>query len=194
MIKINLLPVELSKKEKKISMPVGFKADYLVWAKKFLIGIVSIHVALLVIFIIEKSYLAGLSQKLNRIKPDLVKVNKARGELKNLEAKAKFSSDLRAGRTLWSRNLNKISEFAPKGMWLRRLSVSDTNFILEGSVACAKCSPVDIISVFLNSLKKENKFMEGFGDLELVSVQKKVQGGMDVADFLISGKLKESQL
>ena len=194
MIKINLLPADALKKEKragvpKLQLPQG---DYLAWGKKAAIAILAIHLALLLVFIIEKSYLAGLRAKSDALKPELAKVAGMKSNLMNLESQSRFADDLRSSRTSWSRNLAKISESIPKGMWLRRLAASESNFTLEGSVFCGKCAPMDVVSEFLQALKKDAKFAQIFSELELASVQKKAYGSIDVSEFSISGKVKES--
>jgi len=49
---------------------------------------------------------------------------------------------------------------------------------------------MNAINKFMDNLKKDSVFLKDFSNLELTSVQKKVIGGYDIADFVLSAKLK----
>jgi hypothetical protein len=50
---------------------------------------------------------------------------------------------------------------------------------------------MNLIKAFMDNLKQENVFIRDFNNLELGTVQRRTIGGYEIADFSLSGTLRQ---
>lgn len=191
MIEINLLPPEfkVTRKAKKISLDL--KPDKFLLFIPVLLGLIILAHIFLVIKITAQ---AG---KQRELKNKLLKLEPQRKIMDDFnQAHATLSQDVQAiqqmtgQRVLWSQKLNRLSMDLPSGIWFRDLAVTPKDFLLYASAVSLNKEEMNIITKLIDSLKTDPAFIRDFNSLELNSVQRRVIGGWDVIDFILTGALK----
>ena len=114
-------------------------------------------------------------------------VNKLRG----LQAKIKMIEDLSVGKNIvWSKKINVISDVIPRGVWLKRVALTDEVLFIDGSAVSQKANERFNIHTFATELRNDESFLKDFHNLELGSIQSRKIQQTDIDDFLIKLKLK----
>jgi type IV pilus assembly protein PilN len=150
MIRINLLPVRISKKK--------------VAGKQQLI-----FFALAVVFVLicnfwwnhsRASGLAAREDKLKRTRAEIAQLEKIIGEVKNIKAQQAAVKDklavldkLKAGRQGPVRMLEELSTLIPKRVWLRKFDENKGAVTFEGSAGS-----IEDVSAFMSALKHSRYF------------------------------------
>ncbi len=194
MIEINLIPANLRKKDKRGSEALAFMN----LPKEFVLGCLTLFI--LILFIMHASLLGlwlsksarhNLSQsQWNQMAGDKMTIDTIDKQLKDLKAKiALISKNTSKNSIIWSQKLNIISDSVPKGVWLRKISWTKNDLLIEGN-AYLPSQEIAIVGNFVSSLKKDKEFMKDFKSLELNSISRIKKGATEVADFSISAKLK----
>lgn len=189
MIEINLLPEESKPKTKKITRylkPDQF-LNYIVWV--FVILIV-VHFFLAGILVAKSLHLNVLNNKWQKLLPQRKLVGDFNKEREGLSKEDKIITQLANQRINWSEKLNKLSLNLPSGIWFNEISVTPKELILKASVVSLQKEEMSLINKFMDNLKKDSFFFKDFNNLELNSVQRKVIGGYEVADFILIATLK----
>lgn len=195
MIEINLVPATLRKKE---NSGAGF------WAavnlpKEILLGVGGLFVVLLVLIhsVFIGAYILKFTHQLvykttwARMSPDKNNIDSISKELKDLKAKMVTIDDITSKKTfLWSQKLNMISNLLPKGVWLRKMTWNNTSLVIEGSAYSKLHDEMIIVGNYVSNLKKEDGFVKDFISVELSSVNRVKKSIVEVADFIITAKIK----
>jgi len=150
MIRINLLPVRVSKKKEA-------GKQQLVLFAVLLVGI------LLGNYLWSRSRsddLAAREQKLRRTKEEIAQLERIIGEVKNIKAQQAELKDklavldkLRAGRQGPVRMLDELATITPKKLWLRKMDEKVGTVSFEGSAAT-----IDDVSAFMAALRRSPFF------------------------------------
>jgi Tfp pilus assembly protein PilN len=189
MIEINLLPEELKTKAKKIAKST--QLSQILYFIPLAFGIlIIIHIYLFGVFITKNITLGTLNNKWKTLQPQRKILEDFKKGYEGSSQDASIIKQLLAQRIFWSAKLNKLSLNLPKGVWFKEFVTTNKNFILKGSVVSLQKEEMDLINKFIDNLKKDRDFFKDFSNLELTSVQRKVIGGYDVADFILAGALK----
>jgi Tfp pilus assembly protein PilN len=189
MIEINLLPEELKTKAKKIAKST--QLSQLLYFIPLAFGIlIIIHIYLFGVFITKSLQFGALNNKWEMLQPQRKILEDFKKGYEAPSSDASIIKQLIGQRIFWSAKLNKLSLNLPKGTWFKELSIDHKNFILKGSVVSLQKEEMNLINKFMDNLKKDRDFFKDFSNLELTSVQRKVIGGYDVADFILVGTLK----
>ena len=93
-------------------------------------------------------------------------------------------------RVLWSPKLNEISNQIPRGVWVSKIALNPEMFFIEGSAISKYQDELINVHRFTSNLKKQQLFMGDLTDLELGSIQRRTENRIDIADFLITTKIK----
>lgn len=191
MIEINLLPEELKAKPKAKKFGVGIEIKYFLYLIPFIIGLlICVHIYLAILNITKNSQLRSLNNKWQELQPQRKILEDFNKEYAILSEDAAAIQQLTKQRINWAEKLNKLSVNLPSGIWFNEISISSGNFILQGSVVSLQKEELSLINKLIDSLKNDTAFFKDFGNLELSSVQKKIIGGYDIADFVLQGTLK----
>lgn len=189
MIEINLLPGELKVKSKKLP---HIETKYLFYLIPLVLGIlIFIHIYLFVIGIAKNCQFAALNNKWQQLAPQKKALEEAEKGYELLSADAKMMQQLTSQRIIWSEKLNKLSLNLPSGVWLNEVKFTPKEFILTGSVVSLEKEEITLINKFMANLKNDTGFFKDFANLELNSVQKKTVGAYEIADFVLTGTLKQ---
>jgi len=194
MIEINLIPPSFRKKRKKSFLPGGFNIPIEIIigsAGGLLILLVFIHVFLLFTNIYKLADHRRLESKWAQLKPDKEKVDAIIGELRSLQSKQKAIEDITASDgILWAQKLNIVSNSLPRGVWLNKVSLEDGMFFIDGSAISKQGNEMFNVHNLASNLKNEANFLDRLTDLELGSIQRRNIKKIEIADFLITTKLK----
>ena len=173
MIRINLLPVRISKKKEAGKQQLML-------------------LALAVVFVLvcnfwwsrsRASALEGSQAKLARTKAEISQLEKIIGEVKNIRDQQSALKDklavldkLKAGRQGPVRMLDELASIIPKRVWLRKMEEKGGMVAMEASAAT-----IDDVSAFLTALKKARYF----ANPELNKTSAKTEGRFKMVEFTV---------
>jgi len=176
MIRINLLPVRISKKKEAGRQQL------------ILFGLVAL-LAVIGNFWWHKSRaddLAAREGKLRRTKEDIAQLERIIGEVKNIKEQQAALKDklavldkLKAGRTGPVKMLDDLATIVPKKVWVKKMEEKDGQMGLEGSAAS-----IDDVSAFLSALKRSRYFKA----VELKKTTARTEGKARLVDFTLTAR------
>jgi len=193
MLEINLTPPELRKKKKKSLLPEGFNIP-----REVVIGSVGglfILLVIIQIFLIFTNFSRiakkkKLDNNWEQLAPQKAKVDSVLNEVRMLKNKQNAITSLSGDvKIIWSEKLNLISDSLPRGAWLRKISLEEGLFFIEGSAISRQKEEMINVHDFTSRLKKSEKFLKHLKSLELGSIQRRSIKAVEIADFLITVKL-----
>lgn len=191
MIEINLLPQELRKKDPKFKVAVPKETLFLVGGLILAILLI-VHIILISVLATKKIRYSSLNREWQKILPEKEKIDNLKQEQRKITEKIKSIDKLtRKGRISWAKKLNVISDVVPQGVWLRRIDFSAENLIIEGSSVSLKGEEVILVNRFTTALKNNADFYSNFENLEISTIMRRQIKNMEVADFILTTKLKE---
>jgi type IV pilus assembly protein PilN len=173
MVRINLLPVRVSKKKEAGKQQLMLIAVLLVggvlgnwmWASS------------------RASDLTERQGRVNKTRADIAQLDRIIGEVRSLKDEQKALQEkldilekLKQGRTGPVKMLDELATVIPKRLWLRKLTEKDGKVSFEGTA-----STIDDVSALMAALKGATYF----GGVELKRTDARVQGGFRVVDFTI---------
>ena len=177
MIRINLLPVRISKKKEAGKQQLLF-------------------FALAVVFVLVCNFwwsrnrvqeLASREDKLKRTRAEIAQLEKIIGEVKNIKAQQAAVKDklavldkLKAGRQGPVKMLDELARIIPKRVWLRKFDEKGDAATLEGSAGT-----IEDVSAFLAALKHAQYFSAP----ELKKTSAKRDGKFKMVEFQITATI-----
>jgi type IV pilus assembly protein PilN len=174
MIRINLLPVRVSKKK------VAGKQQLVFFA-------LAVVLVLICNFWWSRSRatdVATREERVKRTRTEIAQLEKIIGEVKDIKAQQAAVKDklavlekLKAGRQGPVKMLDELATLIPKRVWLRRLDEKADAVILEGSAGT-----IEDVSTFLGALKHAQYFSAP----ELKKTTAKREGKFKMVDFTIT--------
>ena len=195
MLDINLIPLASRKKVKKSILPEGFQIplEVIIGLGAGLFGLIMLMNIVLLYLRFEKvRQYRELKKEWQSILPDKEKVDSVLNDMRQLQAEFKsIESIAPRNRVLWSQKLNIISDQLPHGVWFKRVVFNKDNvFMIEGSTIIKDSAELINVHRFASNLKRDPHFLEGLVNLELGSIQRRTIGHVDIADFLLTAKIK----
>lgn len=181
MVRINLLPVKVSRKKEAgkqqlvlfaVLLGAGLILNF-VWASQ------------------RASVLKDLKAQVDRKKAEIAQLERIIGEVKNirtqqdqLKQKLEVLDKLKAGRTGPVRMLDELATMTPKRLWLRKMEEKGgTTILFEGTAAT-----IDDVSAFMSALKASRHFSRI--ELKKTAATAAVKGtNLRLVDFSISTAL-----
>lgn len=191
MIEINLLPEELKTqiKQKAFAEPPSLKRFLFVLPAAAAL-LVCLHIYLAGANIAKNALLRRLTREWEALAPQRKEIDDFNKNYAAFNEDIKAIQRLTAGRVNWAQKLERLSRDLPAGIWFRGLFIKSADFTLEGSVISLEEDEMGLIKAFIEALKNDAEFFQGFDSLELASVQRKAVGSYKIIDFVLSGKLK----
>lgn len=196
MIEINLLPEHLRKKQlPKFNLPflnlknLNIKNIALIVSLLFIAS----QLTLQLLIGINSLILKHCEKRLLNIQPQKAKIDELKAQVDMMKAMENLFSRFSAQRFEVAPNLNSISDMLVDGLWLYELSLSNELCEIKGSSVSLSAQELAQIGRFLNALKADAQMRKAFPRLELVWVQRRKAGAVEVVDFLISSKAQGKQ-
>ena len=197
MIEINLLPEELRNRVVKPVKPDVVKTGAKPGAQQLIllvplvfIVLITVHIGIVFLGLTRSSQLGILKNKWGKMSAERKLLEDFNNEHMFNSGNTQDVQKLLNERINWAEKLNRLSLVLPPGIWFEVISASGKNFLLEGKVVSLDKEEVSLLRNFIDELKNKPDFSKNFNSLELVSIQKEVIGGYEVADFKIAGVLK----
>jgi len=199
MIEINLLPEEFRVKvrikntETAVSKTAAaFKQDlFFIYAIPAILGIfVALHLYFAVAIMFKNGKLISLNKKWLEMEPQKKVFDEFNKEFSAASADAGMAQGLINKRVAWTQKLNKLSLNLPSGVWFNEISTNSKGIIIQGSVISLEKEEMQMINKFMDNLKADAGFSKDFSGFELSNVQKRQIEGYEVADFVLTGVLK----
>lgn len=186
MIEINLLPEHLRKKQ----LPLF---TFNLGGSKKIIGIalcivVLVHLFLQVIILFQGLMLGPAEKAFAAMEPQRLQVDELKAKMEQTKVLEELLARFNAQRFSLSPKLNAISDSVTEGLWLYELVLSRDACELKGSCVSLGAQELAQIGKFLNNLRALPELSKAFPRLELVSVQRRKVGAVEVVDFIISSK------
>ncbi len=195
MIEINLAPPEVRKRKKKSSLAAKFNIPMEVIvgsAGGLLVLLVLIHFGLMGVNLTKKLAYNRVKAKWNEMAPSKAKVDQVMQEMRSLQSQYDAIKGITQDVAIqWSEKLNIISDNLPKGVWLKRVDLTDEAFLLDGSAISKKSNEMINVHSFIAALKGQERFLDKLVDLDLGSIQSRYIKDVEVADFVIKSGLKK---
>jgi type IV pilus assembly protein PilN len=173
MVRINLLPVRVSKKKE------AGKQQLLLFVVVLVLGVVLNGIY----HQNRAAALEGAQKRLSKIKADIATLDKIIGEVKQitsqqeqLKKKLETLDKLKQGRSGPVRMLDELSRLVPRRLWLRRMEEKGGKMTIQGSAV-----NIDDVSQFLGALKGSKYF----ADVELRKTEAKGQDRLKTVEFTI---------
>jgi type IV pilus assembly protein PilN len=174
MIRINLLPVRVSKKK------AAGKQQLVLFVALAVLGYVGN-------FVWAQSRAAELKtrqQKVAKTREEIAQLDRIIGEVKNIKEQQASVKDklgvldkLKAGRQGPVRVLDELASLMPKRLWLRKLDEKGGTVAFEGSAAS-----IDDVSALLTALKRS----QYFSNPELKKTSAKLEGKVRMVEFTMT--------
>jgi type IV pilus assembly protein PilN len=174
MIRINLLPVRVSRKKAAGKQQLvlfavlalgGYVGNFL-WAQA------------------RAAELKTVEQKVARTREEIAQLDRIIGEVKNikdqqaaLREKLDILAELKAGRTGPVRVMDALATLTPKRLWITKLDEKGGAATITGQAVT-----IDDVSAFMSALKGNPHF----GTVELEKTAAASGGKMDIVDFTLS--------
>jgi len=194
MIEINLAPYSLRKNKKgKLSLKeFNIPLEIVIGLGGGLIVLLVLaHVFLLVINIRNVAQHKEFKEEMEAVSPGKQRVEKVINELRALQSTQKAVEDILPERKIsWAQKLNILSDSIPRGVWLKRVNLEGDVLLIEGSAISTDNEAMINVHQFTSTLKSQREFLEHFNDLELGSIQRRKIRQMDIADFMITVRIK----
>jgi type IV pilus assembly protein PilN len=171
MVRINLLPVRISKKKEAGKQQLAV-----------IVGVLLLGLAANWIWASARAGdLADREKRIAKTRADLAQLDRIIGEVRSLRAqqqelKAKLEvlDKLKQGRTGPVKMLDDLATIVPKRLWLKKMEEKAGKVTFQGTAAS-----IDDVSLFMTALKG-SRF---FGDVELKKTTAKVESGYRVTEF-----------
>jgi len=202
MIEINLLPQELRVKTKEkspeqviVATAAGLSRDKLfIYAIPVLLALfVLAHLYFAAISLVKGGQLVSLKRKWMALTPQKKILDEFSRQYSAVSQDASLAQFLISQRVLWAQKLNKLSLNLPAGVWFNDLTLSKQNLAIQGSVISLQKEELSLLNKLLDNLKSDQEFFKDFLNFELTNAQKRSVGTYDIADFVLTGVLKDKK-
>lgn len=194
MIEINLIPYSLRKNKKsKLSLKeFNIPLEIVIGLGGGLIVLlILVHAFLLVVNIRNVARHKEFKKNMEAVSPEKQRVEEVVNELRALQGTQKAVEGILPERKIyWAQKLNILSDSIPRGVWLKRINLEGDVLLIEGSAISTDNEAMINVHQFTSTLKSQREFLEHFNDLELGSIQRRKIRQMDIADFMITVRLK----
>jgi Tfp pilus assembly protein PilN len=185
MIQINLLPSAAN--PSALPAPRDLARMPLTW---MVAGVLS--VSLLAVWAVGAAAavrLAGLARRVDTLEPKKLELDELEQFVQRLRAQEQAFRGLQSeDRHRWSARLQEMSEATPDGVWFSDLDMDHLKgLVIRGSALSEGGNEMTRINKLVAKLKETSKFVAAVGDLQIESVKARDDGGVDLADFTLTG-------
>lgn len=201
MVQINLLPDVVRKKQRrKVELKIAL-GPIILFLFALMLTIIVVWTMLGMQLSAKQKKLFKLDEQLKTLKFSLEKQEKLSKDKERLLRKAKFADRHLKREVLWAKNLNRLSNLLPAGIWLKNIvlhtkKAGQLNIYqkleIEGSAASLQSEEIIAsIGAFMTALKKDEVFSEQFSEIKLLSSQRSKTAEIEIMDFKLSATFTE---
>lgn len=150
-----------------------------------------VHVLLLLVNIGKLAQHKSLQGQWETIKSDKENVDSVVNQMRIVQTKFKSLEEVvEVGELSWSQKLNLLSDSLPRGIWFKKVALTDNMLFIEGSAIAQDIDEIASVGKLIANIKESEDFMKHFSELELGSIQKHRIKNVEIADFVVTMKLK----
>lgn len=150
-----------------------------------------IHVLLFLLSVRKLAYHQILKNKWESMASDKENVDTVISEMRGVQGKYKAIEEIvTKGGVSWAHKLSLLSDNLPRGMWLTKLTLNEDVLVIDGSAISRDTNEIINVHRLTVNLKENEEFMSDFADLELTSIQRRKIKNVEIADFVLTMKLK----
>ena len=221
MLKINLLPPDLKKKQipslkwQDVGKKINFSLLPVIAGAVAFLMISQISVMMVLAY--KKKALVSYKSKWEIVAPEMKLITQLKEEVDGMEETMEAIGDLTEGKFLWAKLLKGLGTSLTPGVWLTELKVSEVlgvpaerpavrrlnkgteeaptpkkrMLILNGSVTARRGEETAYVGRFVDSLKRNGYFFDPFSEIELDSIERRKMGEVEVMDFELICRFKE---
>lgn len=188
MLTVNLLPEELRKPS--LSPIEQFHRTPLMW---IMVGaIVALPGLVLIPIAIRGRQLQRLNARIAVLDPKKLEVDRLQRVLHTLQVQEAAFRGLAKGEGLWAKCLNTISDVTPEGVWFTELSLdSAKGLVIQGSAVGGNDTAMLNVTHFVNGLKQDADFMTAVKDIQIESIRRDQDGGIEIMRFTLTCALAQ---
>lgn len=193
MIDINLVPPHLRKHRKsRVLGTINIPLEIIIGCGGGLLLLLCvIHIGLLLVNVGKLAHHKGLKNQWEGMRAERESVDSVVSKMKIFRSKYRALKNIsKKGELSWAQKLNLLSDNLPRGMWFRKIALNDEILFIEGSAISKGVSEIASVSRLIAQLKGSDDFMNDFTELELGSIQKRRIKNVEIADFVITMKLR----
>ncbi|MDP2653799.1 MAG: PilN domain-containing protein [Candidatus Omnitrophota bacterium] len=195
MIDINLVPINLRKKRKSVSMVDSTLAlpreTMLALAGGVVFLLLAVHILLQVSIAVKFFQLKHYEKQWEQIAGEKTNVDKIIQEMRLLQTKVKAVTEISVSKKiLWSKTMNLISDLLPRGVWLTRLTFEEGMLTFQGSAVSKTNTEMTNVHAFMSNLKNSAEFMKSVSSIELGLIKSRKINATSVADFTVTAEMK----
>ncbi|MDD5006068.1 MAG: PilN domain-containing protein [Candidatus Omnitrophica bacterium] len=190
MIRINLLPANLRRRETSIDVP---QINMLPVVSVAVLVVLAIHIIFFLLSYDKKMRLGSLAGTWDKKQQQFKEIEDLKKNLILKKDKVKTIESFLRRDFYLTDFLNKVNQAVPKGLWLTRLSFSIDGLVIEGSVFSSSSELVSLVNNFFNGLKSDVFFQQNFDNFNLDSVQRKNIKEYEVLDFLLTAGIRQQE-
>ena len=193
MIDINLVPPHLKKQRRnRVLGTINIPLEIIIGCGGGLLLLLGvIHIGLLLVNVGKLAHHKSLKYQWEAMRSDKENVDSVVNKMKIFQDKYIALKNIsKKGELSWAQKLNLLSDHLPRGMWFKKIALNDEILFIEGSVVSQSANEIASISLLIAQLKGSDDFMGDFTELELGSIQKRRIKNVEIADFVITMKLR----
>jgi len=193
MIDINLVPPHLRKtKSRLLAGKFNIPLEIIIGCGGgLLILLGAIHVLLLFVNIQKLAQHKILKTQWEAMRPEKEAVDAVVSEMRATQNRYTSVDDITGRSDLsWAQKLNILSDNLSRGVWLKKVALDDGVLFIEGSAISRETTEIISIHRLTSDLKENDNFSRHFTELDLGSIQRRKIKDVEVADFVITMKVK----
>jgi len=193
MIKVNLLPEHLKKKEpgqKSSRGPLDKAPIYPIMAVIFIL-LLFVHIALGLFIFNKKMQIDSLDKTSKNAQAQSKEIEDIKKDIAAKRDKLKILEPLLKRDMHWTYFLNKVNQAVPKGLWLTNISFINRRLVIKGSVLAFESDEVSLVNSFFDDLKNDSFFADNFADFNIGSMQRRSIKQYEVLDFILTAEGKK---
>ena len=186
MIAVNLLP-EAYRKPKASSIEPFYRSPLAILVTIMMVAGVLLLWSLLVM---REGQGAALQAKLNELQTKKSTADGLKTALEKLKEQQVTFQGLTRERTTWSKQLNRLSDVMPDGVWFTDLSLDQQKgLVIQGSAVGQGGEEMVRIGRLVNDLKADPKFSSVVKDIQIESIKSVPEKDLEIVEFTLTGGL-----
>ncbi len=209
MIEINLLPISLREKGRKIELP---PVTFIVVGGGILALLLLSSAILAASTYVKRSRLQKVEEKFKKLKPQSEQIAHLKNDKQKLQKKMTVIEQLVDKRILWARKLNELSSLIPPQVWLTSLFIEERSpetgssenetkkkkFLVIKAVAISRgegeTGELGLVGDFMDEIRKDSSFCADITSVERwAPIRRSEIGGSETMHFELSCPFKEGR-
>lgn len=189
MLRVNLLP-EGARKIGPSSLEQFHRAPIL-WIAVG--GMVLFVVSQVVPIHLRRQRLQELNAKIQTLQPKKAEIDQLQQLLQRLKAQESAFRVVGAGKELWSKRLNTLSDVTPEGVWFTDLNLDEhKGLVIQGSAVGQGGAEMVAVGRIVSDLKADADFSSTIHDIQIESIKRVQEKEIELVQFTLTCFLSQN--